>query len=652
MRPVAGRGVPRRAGSKPAPTGGGAKGRVLVLVLVPLLLLAAGLAPGPRLEEKEAAGRAASVAKLSGYYERPTVEPEATYDGDDDAWRVTLLETVSGDEVAEYTVDDDSGEVGGVEVSSEVEEIDFPTLSESQAIKLATSDGEVRGELEEHGPHTTEARYEDGRWTVRFYVDETGMVGGRPTESGKEVASVEIEDDTWVIDSVQTGDQVGWLMARGIPGAYGKQANYPWVWGPLALAFALAFVRTDKLFSLRNLDVAVLLGFLVSHQYFREGMVFEAVVLWYPPLVYLLFRNLLLGFGIGERVEKTSNLPTWLLFGLAGLAAGLVLALNTDARVIDVGYAGVVGADRILSGEIPYGNMPSDVGTGDTYGPLNYLLYVPFVLMFGFSGEWDFLPAAHALTTFSFVAGGLALLIAGYKLSGPKGGAAMVFAWAAFPYTIYATNNNTNDVIVAAIAAIGIAAATSPLGRGATIAAGFSVKLFPMILGPLWLAHDGWRRRPMVDYVLGGLGVLLVAFSVLLFPGQPIAAAKLFYESTLGFQGERVSPWTIYSQVPALTFLQRPLTAFTIFLAVLVAFVPRRRTVRRLAALSAAIVIAFQLTVNYWFYAYVTWFEPFVFVSLLLATDEKTPLDGRHGASGIGHQGVEADDGGEGQTAK
>ena len=38
-------------------------------------------------------------------------------------------------------------------------------------------------------------------------------------------------------------------------------------------------------------------------------------------------------------------------------------------------------------------------------------------------------------------------------------------------------------------------------------------------------------------------------------------------------------------------------------------------------------MIGFQLTVNYWFYPYVTWFEPFVFVSLLLATNEKTTLD-------------------------
>ena len=65
---------------------------------------------------------------------------------------------------------------------------------------------------------------------------------------------------------------------------------------------------------------------------------------------------------------------------------------------------------------------------------------------------------------------------------------------------------------------------------------------------------------------------------------------------------------------------------------------PRKKTVRRLAALSAAVVIAFQLTTNYWFYPYVIWFEPFVFLALLLATNEKTALDGRHQTSGISRQ--------------
>jgi hypothetical protein len=417
-------------------------------------------------------------------------------------------------------------------------------------------------------------------------------------------------------------------MARGEEGAYGKQANYWYIWAPLALAFALAFLRTDKLFSVRNLDVVALLSFLISHTFFREGIVFEAVVLWYPPLIYLFFRTLLMGFGIGERVEKTTNLPTWLLMTLAGLAGGLVLALNLDSRVIDVGYAGVAGADLILKGIIPYGNMPADVGTGDTYGPLNYLLYVPFVLLFGFSGEWDFLPAAHALTACAFVGGAVALFITGWRLSGgPRVAAALTFAWAVFPYTLYSANNNTNDIVVAAISAIGLASATSPLGRGATITAGFSVKLYPLILAPLWMMHDGPKRRAVVDFVLGGVGVVLLTFWVLLIDAHPLEAARLFYEKTIAFQGVRETPWTIFSQVPALKIIQQPLLAALIVVAFIVAVWPRRRTIRRLAAFSAALIIGFELTTNYWFYPYVTWFEPFVFVALLPATNAKSPLD-------------------------
>jgi hypothetical protein len=54
---------------------------------------------------------------------------------------------------------------------------------------------------------------------------------------------------------------------------------------------------------------------------------------------------------------------------------------------------------------------------------------------------------------------------------------------------------------------------------------------------------------------------------------------------------------------------------------------PQRRTIRRLAAFSAALIIGFELTTNYWFYPYVTWFEPFVFLALLPATNAKSPLD-------------------------
>jgi hypothetical protein len=601
--------------------------RVLGAALL-LLVFATGFAPGPRMSEKEVREKASTVPKIEEYYSKPTVETSVGYEPATDAWRVVLAEESSGDPVAYLTVDDDSGGVRGANVLSSADDLAHTSLSEEEAVRLALADERVQAELSEHESYNSEAEYDGGVWTVQFFVEEQGSVGGRPTDEGKEVAVAAVDDESWDVEYAWTGDQVGWNMARGEEGAYGKQANYWYVWGPLALAFALAFMRTDRLFSVRNLDVLALLGFLVSHAFFREGVVYEAVLLWYPPLIYLFIRTLLMGFGIGERVERTSNLPTWLLLGLAGLAGGLVLGLNLDSRVIDVGYAGVVGADLILHGTIPYGNMPADVGTGDTYGPLNYLLYAPFVLLFGFSGQWDFLPAAHALTAFVFMAGAVALFITGWRLSGPKGGAALTFAWAVFPYTLYSTNNNTNDIVVAAVSAVGLAAAASPVGRGAGVAAGFAVKLYPIILGPLWMMHDGARRRPIVDFLLGGLGVVLLTFWVVLLDGRPVEAARLLLEKTIAFQGARETPWTIFSQVPALGFLQQPLLAAVILLAFIVAVWPRKRTMRRLAAFSAALVIGFQLTTNYWFYPYVTWFEPFVFLALLTATNEKTALDG------------------------
>jgi Glycosyltransferase family 87 len=621
----------RRAANRPP---------AVAMVLLLLFLLAAGFTPGPQMSEHEASEKASFVPELEEYHSKPTVETSASYDPATDIWQVVLTEEVSGSAVAYLRVADDSGEVKRAKVFSVAKELTYPSLSEEQAVKLAAADERVREELSRHGPHSTDAEYGGGKWTVHFYVEEDGPLGGKPTNEGrKEVAKVKVDDTSWVLDYVWVGDQVGWHMARGEYGAYGKHANYWWVWGPLALVFALAFIRTDKLFSLRNLDVVALLGFLVSHGFFRQGIVYEAVLLWYPPLIYLFLRTLLMGFGVGERVEKTSNLPTPLLFVLAGLAGGLVVGLNLDARVIDVGYAGVVGADRILDGTMPYGNMPADVGTGDTYGPLNYLLYAPFVLIFGFSGEWDFLPAAHALTVFSFVVGALALLFAGWKLAGLKGGAALLFAWAAFPYTLYSTNNNTNDIVVAAAAAVGLATIASPIARGASVAAGFAIKLYPAILGPLWMMHDGAKRRPIVNFVLGGLGVFFLTFWVLLLDGKPLEAARLFYEKTIAFQGARETPWTIFNQVPALGFLQQPLLAAVVLLAFIVSAWPRRRTVRRLAAFSAALVIGFQLTTNYWYYPYVTWFEPFVFLALLPATSEKTPLDSESGQlSALGDQ--------------
>ena len=44
-------------------------------------------------------------------------------------------------------------------------------------------------------------------------------------------------------------------------------------------------------------------------------------------------------------------------------------------------------------------------------------------------------------------------------------------------------------------------------------------------------------------------------------------------------------------------------------------FVPRRRDLVQVAALAAAVLIALQLGVSYWFYLYVAWFAPLALVA-------------------------------------
>ena len=66
----------------------------------------------------------------------------------------------------------------------------------------------------------------------------------------------------------------------------------------------------------------------------------------------------------------------------------------------------------------------------------------------------------------------------------------------------------------------------------------------------------------------------------------------------------------------------------TVALALLVAFVPRRRTLPRIAALAAAILIAVQLTAEHWFYLYIVWFFPLACAALAGEEPQRpTPAD-------------------------
>ena len=494
-------------------------------------------------------------------------------------------------------------------------------LSAPQAGAIADRVAKMRRVRREH-PGSTRRVFLKGatEWQVSYYSPQDD-----------EIAQVKIDDRTGGVLEAWTGHQVAWSMARGYPGAFGRKVNALIVWLPLCLLFLAPLVAWRAPLRLVHLDLLVLLAFSVSLAFFNQGNIDASVPLAYPPLLYLLARMLWIGLRGSPRALEVRAPAAWLGVGLLFLV-GFRVGLNlVNSNVIDVGYAGVIGADRILDGEELYGGFPKDNPHGDTYGPLVYLLYVPATALLGWSGKWDALPAAHA-TALLFDLGALGALYAlGRRLGGRTLALGLAWAWAAFPFTAFALMSNSNDSLVGLLVVLALLVAGRPAARGAMVALAGLAKFAPLGLAPVLLrrpdAEPGRRLRALLLYAAGGLATA----AVLLLPIVAAGDFGLFLDRTLAYQAERGSPfsvWGLYGWEDA----QRAVQVGAVVLCLALALgrtPPGRAGLGRTAALCAAALIALQLGVNHWFYLYIVWFFPLVMVALLLPTREPAAAPAR-----------------------
>jgi hypothetical protein len=534
-----------------------------------------------------------------------------------------------------------------------------PRLSRAQAITIAQHSDRIQDWIASYHSVATTADFDSDRtWTVHFNAD------------GQEVAQGGVDDATGRLTHTYIGPQVAWQMARGDKGAFGRKINDPAVWLALCAVFLVGLVDLRRPFSLRTLDLLVLLSFSLSLWAFNAGTIFWSVPLSYPPMIYLLGRMAWIGFRGARQPLSAGSLPIWVLAGAAVFLIGFRGGLNRyDSNVIDVGYSGVVGADILLRGGVPYGHMPVTTaepcgiryanGTssayrqadgrcespderGDTYGPVAYAAYVPAVAALGWSGRWaddiDGLAAAHVTSVVFDALCALGLFVAGRMLGGVRLGTALAFAWVAYPFTAWALESNTNDMIVAAGLIWAFVALTLPLTRGFLLALATWTKFAPLLLAPLWARYPrvvvaeerppGRGRtfaaalvpdRRELRYLAGfGLGTLCAG---LLIVSAGSGALDAFWDRTFGWQVGRSSPfslwdWGIYPGYPDLgwlhTILQVALAAFALALLA----VPRRLNAVRLAALSTAVLVGTEIVLTHWYYAYIPWFFPFAMLAL------------------------------------
>ena len=519
-----------------------------------------------------------------------------------------------------------------------------PTLDEEEAVATFVAHPKVADWLARYPPDpTTDADFdeEERLWTVKVWSGEAGQIAlGR------------VEDENGVVTEAWTGPQVAWKMARGSVGAFGgRTINRPLVWLSLCGLFLLGLADLRRPLSLRNLDLLALLSFSISLWFFNRGEVFWSVPLAYPPLAYLLLRLAWIG-ARGRRAARPQAVwPVWVLAAAAVFLAGFRVGLNVqDSNVIDVGYAGVIGAHRIANGEIPYGNMPvqedlepcgpadsegevrkrvqtngrceSSNARGDTYGPVAYVVYLPGFWLFGWDGDWDDLPAAH-FTSVAFDLLTLAgLVLVGVRYGGARLAVTLAFAWTAYPFTQYASNSNTNDALLPAFLVWGFWLASAPWARGALAALSGWTKFASLVVAPLWLTYPG--RRPSLRFAAGFALATLASFAILLLEPSLVEAARAFAERSFVWQIGRESPFSVWGWrqyhaegIPDLHLVQRVLQAALVAGALLLAFVPRRKSPLQLAALTGALLVGFQIVQTHWFYLYIPWFFPFAAFALL-----------------------------------
>lgn len=556
---------------------------------------------------------------------RPGSVVSAAYHPGDGTWSVHVRELGGTRDLARLVVDDRSRQLRGWYF------LPFdrypPRLTESRALSIAEHDRAVRRAARRFGGIArlrADADYlaDDGYWEVDFWR------GDRP------VLRVDVQDDTADVSGIWTGHQIAWKMARGARDAFGGDINLWYVWWPLFTAFALVMAWPARLRSWYSADVLALLSFGVSHEFFNRGMIAWSVPLAVPPLAYLFVRMAWIfvrgapaapaggpaRLGQGRRIARHLRPwpPTWLLVVLAVFAAGTRIGVDLyGSNVIDVGYAGVTGAREIVEHRTPYGNMPSDNGNGDTYGPLNYIAYVPAVMVWNEPADFDWgtsLPAAYAVSIAADLACVLALVLVGWRWMSRRAAALLACGWLTYPYTAFALSSNVNDQLVGALLLLAFAALPRAWLRGGLVAVAAGVKFLPLLALPV-LAHAGMRVRGR-QAMLAAAAATVVLLACATFVASYDDGWKRFLDATWRFQYGRESPFSVWGLYGWRRAQQVAQVMLLVALAAAVLW-PRVRDFRQVAAGMAAALIGGQLVLQHWFYLYIPWFAGLVLIVLV-----------------------------------
>lgn len=424
-----------------------------------------------------------------------------------------------------------------------------------------------------------------------------------------------------------------------MPVPYGNWVAYePAVLAGLCLLFVLMAAVTPW-WRLRNLDVIAALSFLPAVLLFQHRYLSASMLAAAPPMLYLLLRCAFVAFGPDRPpaaarpllVTLTPGLDParrvrWLRWLLAVLALVCVMVGVGSPNAVDVLYAAMEGATRLIHGVLPYGHLPPGVIHGDTYPILTYVLYTPLALASPVNTTWDSVNGGLAVAMVAALAAAAVVfvIVAGRRRSGTRrppeveeAGLRAALAWLAFPPLLITVSTGTTDPVLAAMLATAVLLWRRPaLATGMLAIAGW-FKFAPFVLLPVALAPLRGRRliRALIALALVSLPLL----GLLVALGGASGPADMVHSMSYQFtRGSMQSVWGALGIAGAQPFGQSCVLGLIAGSAILLRGDPRLAADRRrMAALCAAILIGIQLSADYWAFLYLAWVMPLIGVSVL-----------------------------------
>lgn len=385
-------------------------------------------------------------------------------------------------------------------------------------------------------------------------------------------------------------------------------------WFYLSLLLIVAtYFRFNRVLSLRNVDLALLLGIapgllLANHDAsLGYGWLFVITGL----LLFRLFSDSL--WKRRPLLEQNLNYA-----GLAFLAASAFTFLMTKVMLEPPPQATVETvrrAEEMLKRQDTSADQIPTEGTQP--GPAARLLAAPAVQASGLVAGSSRLSeqtwkaeqtAARATAVLAHLAVVAGLWFFGAKLFGDRGsGLAMATLYLLLPCTAIDVGK-TNHVLPAALVVWAFVAYRNPLVSGSLMGLACGTLLFPVFLLPLWAAFYGRQGAGRFVLALGVVGAVLMS-SLLLTSADTHSFTKQILGSidwsSLKLDSGTIGFWTESNRdyrTPVVVAFFVMLTALTIF--------PREKNLEHLLGHSTAIVVATQLWYPQQGGAYVLWYLP------------------------------------------